>query len=226
MTARKAQAQRGRLITFEGGEGSGKSTQIKHLSTFLRSFHREVVVTREPGGSLIGERIRSLLLDPEARLDGVTQLLLFGAARRDHVVRLIEPALSQGAWVLCDRFIDSTRAYQGAAGAVDAVLVRTVETAALGETRPDLTLILDIAPRDGLARARRRRGDAASADAYESAGLAFHERVRESFRAIAAAEPERCVLIDAGGSEAEVAAAVQTACRQRLGVGEGRAALG
>lgn len=218
--------ERGRLITFEGGEGSGKSTQIKRLSIFLRANRLNVVETREPGGSPMGERIRGLLLDPEARLDGVTQLLLFGAARRDHVVQLIEPALARGAWVLCDRFIDSTRAYQGAAGAVDAALVDAVETAALGGTRPDLTLILDIAPREGLARAQRRRGAAVSPDAFEAAGLAFHERVRDSFRAIAAAEPQRCVLIDAAGSEAEVAAAVEAACRERLGIGEGSASDG
>ncbi len=217
-----AATARGRFITFEGGEGSGKSTQVRRLAARLAEEGIETVLTREPGGSEAGERIRALLLDPEARLDAMTQIFLFCAARHDHVVALIEPALRRGAWVLCDRFLDSSRAYQGAAGAIDADLVRTFERAAVGATMPDLTIILDIDPREGLARARRRLADQAAPDAFEAAALDFHERVRQGYLAIADAEPGRCAVVPAARSEEAVAADIAAIVRQRLGAGEGR----
>jgi dTMP kinase len=206
---------RGRFITFEGGEGSGKSTQIRRLAARLEGQGRVVRQTREPGGSPMGERIRGLLLDPAATLDAMTQIFLFCAARHDHVVELIEPALIRGEWVLCDRFADSSRAYQGAAGEIPEELVRTFEQAAIGETRPDLTLILDIAPEKGLARANRRRGKTDKADAFEAADIAFHERVRQGYLAQAVAEPERCVVINADQSEDAVAGEITRLCDQR-----------
>jgi dTMP kinase len=217
---------RGRFITFEGGEGSGKSTQIRRLATRLEGQGRIVRQTREPGGSPMGERIRGLLLDPAAKLDAMTQIFLFCAARHDHVVELIEPALSRGDWVLCDRFADSSRAYQGAAGEIPENLVRIFEKAAIGETKPDLTLILDIAPEKGLARASQRRGKAIKADAFEAADLAFHERVRQGYLAQAIAEPGRCVVINADQSEEAVSAEILRLCDQRYLVNEKNTANG
>jgi dTMP kinase len=207
---------RGRFITFEGGEGSGKSTQIRHLAATLGKLNLAVRQTREPGGSPMGERIRGLLLDPAAKLDAMTQIFLFCAARHDHVVELIEPALKRGEWVLCDRFADSTRAYQGAAGEIPSDLVRRLEKAAIGDTIPDLTIILDIAPEKGLARANRRRGKNDRADAFEAADIAFHERVRQGYLAQARAEPERCVVVDADRGEDTVAAEVWRLCAGRF----------
>jgi dTMP kinase len=217
---------RGRFITFEGGEGSGKSTQIRRLAARLEGQGRIVRQTREPGGSPMGERIRGLLLDPAARLDAMTQIFLFCAARHDHVVELIEPALVRGEWVLCDRFADSSRAYQGAAGQIPENLVRIFEKAAIGETKPDLTLILDIAPEKGLARASQRRGKANKADAFEAADLAFHERVRQGYLAQAIAEPGRCVVINADQSEEAVSAEILRLCDQRYLLNEKNAANG
>ncbi len=207
---------KGRFITFEGGEGSGKSTQIRRLASVLEAQGKIVRQTREPGGSPMGERIRALLLDPAARLDATTQLFLFCAARHDHVVELIVPALQQGVWVLCDRFADSSRAYQGAAGDLPPELVRILETAAIGQTVPDLTFILDIQPENGLARANRRRGKTDKADAFEAADLAFHERVRQGYLAIARKEPQRCAVINADQSEEDVASAILAACIKRF----------
>jgi dTMP kinase len=188
----------GLFVTFEGGEGSGKSTQLRLLAAALRDAGREVVETREPGGSALGERIRAILLDPGVRMDPVAQFLLFSAARRDHVVTLIAPAVARGAVVLCDRFADSSRAYQGAAGSVAPELLSTVEAAAVGDMRPDLTLLLDISPEQGLARARTRLGATLSnGDAFEASNLDFHRKVREGYLAIARAEPERLRTIAA-----------------------------
>ncbi len=206
---------RGRFITFEGGEGSGKSTQIRRLAEHLEGQGRIVRQTREPGGSPMGERIRGLLLDPAARLDAMTQIFLFCAARHDHVVELIEPALIRGEWVLCDRFADSSRAYQGAAGEIPAELVQIFEKAAIGTTKPDLTLILDIVPEKGLARANRRRGKMDKADAFEAADIAFHERVRQGYLAQAVAEPSRCVVINADQPEEAVATEIASLCDKR-----------
>jgi dTMP kinase len=204
---------RGRFITFEGGEGAGKSTQLKRLAERLRSAGREVVATREPGGSPGGEAIRELVLNGAAdRWSPVTETLLMYAARRDHIERVIAPALARGAVVVCDRFADSTRAYQGAAGGTDPALIAALETHVLGDARPDLTLIFDLPPEAGLARAQARGGEMR----FESKGLVFHQRLREGFTAIAAAEPGRCALIDAAGSIEAVEAQVWAAVQSRL----------
>ena len=166
----------GRFITFEGGEGAGKSTQLKRLAARLEAAGREVVATREPGGSPGAESIRDIVLKGEAdRWSPVTETLLMYAARRDHVERVIRPALERGAFVVCDRFADSTRAYQGAAGGTDPALIAALETHILGGTRPDLTLIFDLPVELGLERAVARPG---AEMRFESKGMAFHERLR------------------------------------------------
>lgn len=186
------------FITLEGGEGAGKSTQIRRLAAHLSAQGRRVVTTREPGGSPGAEAIRSVLLDTAMALDATTEALLFAAARRDHVRATILPALKAGEAVLCDRFIDSTRAYQGAGGDLSRAVIRRLETMAIGRTRPDLTIILDLDPAIGMARAATRRGAAlATSDRFERRDAAFHARVRAEFLAIAAAEPQRCVVVDA-----------------------------
>jgi dTMP kinase len=206
---------RGRFITFEGGEGAGKSTQLERLVARLRGQGREVTATREPGGSPGAEAIRGLVLNGAAdRWSPVTETLLMYAARRDHIERVIEPALERGAWVVCDRFADSTRAYQGAAGGADLGLIAALEAHVLGATRPDLTLIFDLPPEIGLARAHARGGELR----FESKGLAFHQRLRDAFLAIARAEPERCALIDAAGAIETVETAIWDAVAARLGV--------
>jgi len=207
---------RGRFITFEGGEGAGKSTQLKRLAARLRGEGREVVATREPGGSPGAESIRELVLNGAAdRWSPVTETLLMYAARRDHIERVIRPALARGQWVVCDRFADSTRAYQGAAGGTDAGLIAAMETFVLEDTRPDLTLIFDLPAKIGLERAVARPG---AEMRFESKGMAFHERLREAFLGIAKAEPDRCVVIDADGSLEAVEAAVWAAVQERLAV--------
>jgi len=204
----------GRFITFEGGEGAGKSTQVKRLVARLEADGRDVVATREPGGSPGAEDIRALVLRGQAdRWSPVTETLLMYAARRDHVERVIRPALARGAWVVCDRFADSTRAYQGAAGGVDPALIAALETHILETTRPDLTLIFDMPVSVGLERAHARAG---AEMRFESKGQAFHERLREGFLAIARDEPARCAVIDAAGSPDEVAARVWAAVQERL----------
>lgn len=207
---------RGRFITFEGGEGAGKSTQVRLLAERLKGAAREVVVTREPGGSPGAEAIRDLVVNgPADRWSPVAETLLMYAARRDHLERLIRPSLERGAWVICDRFADSTRAYQGAGGQAPAALIEALETHLLEDIRPDLTLILDLPVDIGLGRAIARDG---AATRFESKGLAFHERLREGFQAIAASEPDRCALIDASSSVEAVARAVAQAVSSRLGV--------
>ena len=207
---------RGRFITFEGGEGAGKSTQVRRLAERLTSPAREVVVTREPGGSPGAEAIRDLVVNGAAdRWSAITETLLMYAARRDHLERLIRPALERGAWVICDRFADSARAYQGAGGRAPLALIDAMDALVLEGVWPDLTLILDLPVEVGLARAIERDG---AATRFESKGLAFHERLREGFQAIAAAEPRRCALIDASGSVDDVALAVARAVADRLGI--------
>ena len=207
---------RGRFITFEGGEGAGKSTQAQRLAARLKADGREVVTTREPGGSSGAESIRDLVLKGAAdRWSPVTETLLMYAARRDHVERVIRPALERGAWVICDRFADSTRAYQGAAGGVDSKFISALEAYILETTRPDLTLVFDLPAELGLERAHARAG---AEMRFESKGMAFHERLREGFRAIAAAEPDRCALIDATAAMDAVEAAVWAAVADRLAV--------
>ncbi len=206
---------RGFFITFEGGEGAGKTTQIRRLEARLGATGREVVITREPGGSPGAEAIRALLVTGDAeRWSPMTETLLMYAARRDHIERVIAPALARGAVVLCDRFADSTRAYQGAGGGAPAEFIGALEAAVLGGVRPDLTLILDLPADMGLARAAGRGGSEAR---FESKGAAFHSRLRAAFLAIAEAEPDRCVLIDATRDEATVGAAVWSWVKSRLG---------
>jgi dTMP kinase len=203
----------GFFISFEGGEGAGKSTQIRRLAERLQAAGHDVVVTREPGGSPGAEAIRELLVNGAAdRWSPVTETLLMYAARRDHVERVIRPALSRGAIVLCDRFADSTRAYQGAGGEAPASLIASLEDHVLGGTIPDLTLILDLPAEVGLQRAEARGGAAR----FESKGLAFHERLRTGYLEIARREPERCVVIEANAEIDDVTAAIIDAVDQRF----------
>jgi dTMP kinase len=207
----------GRFITFEGGEGAGKSTQVRILAERLRGAGLEVVATREPGGSPGAEAIRALLVtgDPD-RWSTVSETLLMYAARRDHIERTILPALERGAWVISDRFADSTRAYQGAGGGAPHGLVAALETFVLEDTRPDLTLILDLPVDLGLERAGLRGGGEAR---FEAKGHAFHQRLREGFLNIAKAEPNRCVVLDAGQPPEAVSDAVWSAVAAHLPVG-------
>jgi dTMP kinase len=206
---------RGRLITFEGGEGAGKSTQIGHLEAALRTAGLPVLATREPGGTPGAEAIRALLIGgAPTRWSPLTEALLLLAARHDHVVRMIEPALAEGRWVLCDRFIDSTRVYQGIAGGLGLALIDQLHRTVFDELRPDLTLILDLPAPTGLARRRVGSG----ANRFEQMDPAYHERVREGFLSIARAEPERCRVIDAAPAEAAVASRVRAAVQERFGL--------
>lgn len=211
-------AGRGRFITFEGGEGSGKSTQIRLLAEALRRAGVVVRQTREPGGSPGAEALRRLLLEERQPFSPLAESLIFAAARADHVETVIAPALAAGEWVLCDRFADSTRAYQGAGRTVPPAVIETLEEMAVGACRPDLTIILDLAPAIGLARAAARRGGGENVDRFEGEALAFHARIREAFAAIARAEPGRCALIDASVPVAEVARQVADLAAQRLAV--------
>lgn len=207
---------RGRFITFEGGEGAGKSTQIKILANRLNASGIRTVLTREPGGSPGAEVIRYLVLSGMGKLLGPQmEALLFAAARDDHVHHVIEPALREGKWVLCDRFADSTRVYQGAAANVDAGLLQALQRVTIGNLRPDVTFILDLPPEIGLARARTRRG-AETADRFEAEDIGFHTRLREAYRAIAEQEPERCVVIDAAKDVDHTAGAIWRALAERL----------
>ena len=214
-------AAHGRFITFEGGEGAGKSTQVAALAAALTRAGIPHLATREPGGSDGAEALRALLVNDAGHdWDPLSELLLILTARRDHLRRRILPALAAGTWVLCDRFSDSTLAYQGHGQGLATALIGKLADLALGDLeaaarRPDLTFVFDLAPAAGLARAAARR---AGEDRYEALGTAFHQRVRDGFRAIAAADPARCLLIDAAQDPATVAAAVLTGCRDRLGV--------
>lgn len=207
---------RGRFITFEGGEGAGKSVQARRLAARLKGLGLTAVLTREPGGSPGAEALRELILSgAAARFGAEGEALLFSAARIDHIDHTIAPALRRGEWVVCDRFADSTRAYQGAAGRVDPNLLASLERVAVGAWRPHLTLILDLPVSSGLARAASRRG-ASEADRFEREGLAFHETLRQAFLAIARDEPERCAVIDAGAGEDEVAEAIWAVVREHF----------
>jgi dTMP kinase len=188
----------GRFITFEGGEGSGKSTQAKRLAERLKLRGHEVVLTREPGGSPGAEAIRHLLLNGIAKpLGPEAETFMFAAARDDHVATMIRPALDRGAWVVCDRFIDSTRVYQGSLGNVDQRLIRALERLVVGETMPDLTFIMDVPPEIGLARASER---GQGVDRFEAEHVEYHRLLRDAYREIAEREPERCALIDGTAS--------------------------
>ncbi|MDR3508925.1 MAG: dTMP kinase [Caulobacteraceae bacterium] len=206
---------RGRFISFEGGEGAGKSTQARRLAQRLTALGHEVVLTREPGGSVGAEAIRDLLVNgPAERWSATTETLLMYAARRDHIERVIAPALARGAVVICDRFFDSTRAYQGAGGDAPQALIAALETHVVGAVIPDLTLIFDLPAPEGLARAvARGEGEAR----FEAKGLAFHERLRAAFLGIAAAEPARCAVIDATADIDTVSERIWAVTEPRLG---------
>ena len=209
----------GLLITFEGGEGAGKSTQILALADHLRAKGFEVVVTREPGGSAGAEAVRHVILSGAAEAYGpAMEALLFAAARSDHVDQKIRPAIEAGQIVLCDRFIDSSRVYQGISGNLDPQFMQSVERIAIDGTMPDLTFILDIPADKGLARAGLRRGTE-TADRFEKETIATHEARRQAFLAIAASEPQRCKVIDADRTvdeiSAEIAALADAVLKQR-----------
>jgi dTMP kinase len=205
----------GRFITLEGGEGAGKSTQIVRLADWLKTRGRDVVTTREPGGAPGAEMIRKLLVEgPAERWDGTTEALLHFAARRDHLRSTVWPALKRGAWVVSDRFADSTRAYQGYGHALDLEALDRLYEVAVDGFRPDLTLILDLPVETGLARAAQRRG---AETRYESLPREFHERVRKGFLEISRAEPKRCAVIDASKDIDTIAAAIARTVGERLG---------
>ncbi len=207
----------GKLITLEGGEGAGKSTHALMLAAELGTSGIDVVTTREPGGSPGAEDIRGLLVAGDTgRWDPICEALLHSAARRDHVVNLIRPALGRGQWVISDRFADSTTAYQGYGHRLGVEVIAELQRLVIGNFTPDLTLILDVVPEIGLGRAKGRQATAAE-DRYERMDAAFHDRVREGFLAIARAEPGRCVVIDAGQDEQAVHDSIVAAVKQRLG---------
>jgi dTMP kinase len=201
-----------RFITFEGGEGGGKSTQARRLAAHLSAQGIPVLLTREPGGAPGAEAVRRVLLGGQG-LDVVAEALLVFAARRDHLVTTIRPALAAGMWVISDRFADSTRAYQGFGQGLSGEVYGRLAEIALEGMKPDLTLVLDLPAELGMARARAR---GVAADRYERLDAAFHARVRAGFLAIAAAEPRRCAVVDAGGDEDSVFAAVAASTEARL----------
>ena len=207
-----------KFVTFEGGEGAGKSSQIRQLADRLTASGRTVVTTREPGGTATAESIRRLLLsDVVKQLGAEGEAVLFAAARADHVERVIRPELRAGKWVLCDRFIDSTRAYQGAAGGVDEALLGALDRVAVGRTMPNLTIVLDVPVEVGLARTAERRAAAGeNPDRFERDDVVLHELRRQAFLQIAANEADRCVVIDANQAEDVVGEAVWRAVSSRL----------
>jgi dTMP kinase len=206
----------GRFITLEGGEGAGKSTQIARLKAWLEGRGKTVVATREPGGSPGAEMIRKLLVEgPAERWDGTTEALLHFAARRDHLRTTVWPALKRGAWVVSDRFADSTRAYQGYGHGLDLAMLERLYEVAVGDFRPDLTLILDLPIEVGLARAAARRG---AETRYENLPIDFHRRVKAGFLEISGREPKRCVVIDAAQDIDTLAATIACTVGERLGV--------
>jgi dTMP kinase len=208
----------GCFITFEGGEGAGKSTQIERLKNRLEQLAQPVLVTREPGGSPHAEEIRAFILGGHAKhLGPFAEALLFAAARIDHLDRTITPALRSGTHVLCDRFADSTRAYQGSLGNIAQDLIERLEKVTLRGVKPDLTFILDLPAEIGLARAgARQAGKGEGADRFEEEDISFHQSLRQAFLAIARSEPKRCVVINADQEPDEVEAAIWAALRERL----------
>jgi dTMP kinase len=204
----------GRFISFEGGEGSGKSTQLRRLAAMLGERGIACVVTREPGGCPGAEEIRRLLVEGETgRWQPMTEALLHYAARVEHVARTIKPVLERGDWVLTDRFADSTMAYQGYGHQLGPLAVTALHSLTLGTFQPDLTLVFDVPVDQGLARARARGG---AEDRYERMDVAFHQRLRDGFLAIARAEPARCVVIDASADVDSVARAAWAAISARF----------
>jgi dTMP kinase len=210
--------ERGRFITFEGIDGSGKSTQSRMLANWLREQGKEVVETVEPGGTAIGKQIRRILLDPaSADIQPNTELLLYFASRAQNVEQVIRPALESGSIVLCDRFTDSTLAYQGWGRGIDQRIVLDLDRIACGGLKPDATLLIDIDPATSLARARKRNERTGGAEArIDEESSAFHERVRQGYLALASSEPERFIVIDGRGGIVEVAAAIRGAVRDHV----------
>jgi len=206
---------RGKFISFEGGEGAGKSTQVGRLVGRLRAAGITVIQTREPGGTEGADAIRQLLVTgaPD-RWDPLSEVLLHYAARRDHVERVIKPALDRGEWVVSDRFADSTMAYQGYGYEIGPELVDTIHRAVLGDFQTDMTIIMDFDPSAGLARARVRDPDPSR---YERFDLNFHRKLRAGFQTIAARDPDRCILVDAGAVPDYVETIVWASVRERLG---------
>jgi dTMP kinase len=207
---------RGKFITLEGGEGTGKSTQAAMLALRLESLGLGVQLTREPGGSPGAEIIRHVLLSGAAKPFGPeVEAMLFAAARDDHVQCTILPALEAGKWVVCDRFADSTRVYQGILGKVDERLIKGLERVSIGDLAPDLTIVLDVPVELGLERVRLRRG-AETPDRFEAENVEFHQKLRDAYWAIAAEEPARCVVVDAGAAKEAVAKDIWDAVKARL----------
>ncbi|WP_394689487.1 dTMP kinase [Hoeflea sp.] len=208
---------KGCFITFEGGEGVGKSTQINRLATVLRKRGLDVLVTREPGGSLGAEAVRHVLLSGAAEEFGIRmEAMLFAAARSDHVEEVIRPALAEGAIVLCDRYMDSSRVYQGVTGNLEPQFIVNLERIAVNNMVPDLTLVLDLPAEVGLRRAKARVGANVAPDRFEKEEIATHEKRREAFIDLTRSEPERCKLINAGQPEDMVALAILSAVEHVL----------
>jgi dTMP kinase len=206
----------GKFITFEGGEGTGKSTQAATLASQLESLGVGVKLTREPGGSPGAEIMRHVLLSGAAKpLGPEAEAILFAAARDDHIQCTIRPALDAGKWVISDRFADSTRVYQGVLGEVDHRFIKALERVCVGDLRPDLTFVLDVPAELGLRRAAGRRGRSAP-DRFEAEQLDFHERLRQAYLMLAAAEPDRCVIVDASAPKKMVAKRIWQAVNARL----------
>lgn len=207
-----------KFITFEGGEGTGKSTQAELLAGRLRAYGYEVVTTREPGGSPLAEELRDIILSGKAKQFGAfAETALFSAARIDHLRTTIEPALRRGAWVICDRFLDSTRAYQGALGNLDPRVLKALERIVVGDLMPGLTFVLDLPPEEGLKRAQlRARGE--SPDRFESEQIDYHQALRRAFLDIASREPDRIVVIDGGATADRIADEVWAEVTKRYGI--------
>ncbi|MCY4037953.1 MAG: dTMP kinase [Hyphomicrobiales bacterium] len=209
---------RGYFLSFEGGEGTGKSTQVERLHRRLGKSDIASRTTREPGGTKAGRQVREVLLhtnDESMRLSPMSEALLFGLDRLEHLEKVIRPALGEGRWVLCDRFADSTLAYQGYALGGDIKDIKALNALVVGKTQPDLTFVLDVAAEKSLERVRARDGELSY---YDGKMIEFHEKIRAAFLAIAKDDPERCVVIDADAPEEKVAERIEAICQERLGV--------
>ncbi len=210
------------FITLEGIEGSGKTTQIKRLARCLGQNGYETVVTREPGDTVIGKKIRAILLDPEnSGMSDLCELFLYGADRAQHLAEVVLPALAAGKTVVCDRFTDATTVYQGTARGISRALIEVIHSVVVKELRPDLTILFDLDPETGLSRTAKALADGARTldeTRFERETLAFHERVRQGYLALAAAEKDRFLVVDAGGTQAQVFAEIVSGINRRLGI--------